>query len=68
VLNPNALMLNVLFGSIGVGYFVYGKKQAHLVALAAGVLLMVVPYFISNNYLMSAVCVLIMLMPKFIHL
>ena len=66
--NPNTLMLNVLFGSIGVGYFVYGKKQGRLAALGAGVLLMVVPYFFSNNYLLSAVCVLIMLTPKFIQL
>jgi hypothetical protein len=68
VFNPNALMLNILFGSIGVGYFVYGKKQGRFAALGAGLLLMVVPYFISNNYILSAVCVLIMLTPKFIQL
>ena len=64
----SGLMLSILFGSIGLGYFVYGKKQSNLVALVAGLLLMVIPYLINNNYLLSAACVLLMLAPKFLHL
>ena len=64
--NPTGLMLSILFGSIGLGYFVYGKKQANLIALFAGLLLMVVPYLISNSIVLSAVCVVIMLAPKFL--
>jgi hypothetical protein len=52
----------------GMAYFIYGKKQSHLVALVAGLALMVVPYFLGNPYLLSAICVAIMLAPKFIKL
>lgn len=64
----SGLMLSILFGSIGLGYFVYGRKQSNPVALVAGLSLMVIPYLISNNYLLSAVCVMIMLAPKLLHL
>ena len=42
----------VLFGAIGLGYFVYGKRQKKLVPLACGVGLMVYPYFVSNATLL----------------
>ena len=46
----NTLIFAVLFGSIGVGYFIYGKKQQRLVPLIAGVGLCAFPYFIHNLY------------------
>lgn len=42
------LLLSVLFGSLGLGYAVYGRKQQHLVALLCGIVLMVLPYFIAS--------------------
>ena len=44
------LIFSVLFGSIGVGYFIYGKKQQRLVPLLAGVGLCALPYFLPNPY------------------
>ncbi len=46
------LMLSLLFGTIGFGMFMFGKKTQHLVALGAGCVLMVFPYFVSNIWLM----------------
>jgi VIT1/CCC1 family predicted Fe2+/Mn2+ transporter len=66
--SPSALMLNLFFSAIGAAYFIYGKKQSHFVALFSGLALMVVPYFIGNGYLLAAVCVVIMLAPKFFKL
>lgn len=40
--------LGILFGSVGLGYAVYGRKQRAVVALLAGIALMVLPYFIAN--------------------
>jgi len=34
--------------SIGVGFFIYGKKQGRLPQLFAGVALMVYPYFVDS--------------------
>ncbi len=42
------LLLNVLLGSIGAGYMVYGRRNNHLLASICGLLLMVVvPALIS---------------------
>src|SRR3546814_5579929 len=37
------LLWGLLFGSIGLGYFLYGKKQARLVPLLCGLALMIYP-------------------------
>jgi hypothetical protein len=46
------LIWGVIFGSIGLGLFVYGKKRKLLVSLFCGIGLMVIPYFIGNIYLL----------------
>lgn len=38
----------MIFGSIGFGVFIYGKKQSSLKALVIGLVLMVYPYGVSN--------------------
>ncbi len=38
----------VVTGSIGLGLVMYGKKQRRAPHLAAGVLLMIYPYFVSS--------------------
>jgi hypothetical protein len=50
--NPSVLIWGVIFGSIGLGFFVYGKKQKAVVPLFCGIGLMVFPYFISNMYIL----------------
>lgn len=47
-LDPWYLMLSLVFGMIGFGYFRYGKRQSELLMMIAGVLLMVFPYLITN--------------------
>ena len=51
-MNTSTLILGIIFGSVGLGFFVYGKKQAALLPLFSGIGLMVVPYFISNMYIL----------------
>lgn len=50
------LLLSLLFGSLGMAFFMYGKNTSQLVPIGAGVLLMVVPYFIPNAIAMVIVC------------
>jgi hypothetical protein len=38
----------MVFGAIGGGYFLYGKKQQNVPALIAGVALMLYPYFFDS--------------------
>jgi hypothetical protein len=44
-------MWGVFFGSIGLGYFIYGKKQKAIIPLLSGIGLMLFPYFISNVFI-----------------
>jgi hypothetical protein len=57
-----------VFGSIGLGFFIYGKKQRAVVPLICGIGLILVPYFISNVMLMLGVGVLLVAIPYFLRL
>ena len=62
------LMLSILFGSIGAGYFLYGKKQQQCVPLLTGIALCVYPYFLSNGYAIAVVGLILTAVPWFIRL
>ncbi|MEI6424263.1 MAG: hypothetical protein WCP55_18750 [Lentisphaerota bacterium] len=57
------LLVWVFAGAFGMGYFVYGKKQSRAVPLIAGILLMIIPYFIADFWLMLFICVLLITAP-----
>ncbi len=61
------LLWGVLFGSIGTGYFIYGKKQGRMVPLVCGIGLAVFPYFVSNPYLLALVGTAIAVIPYFLR-
>ena len=44
----NSLLVGVIAGAIGMGYFIYGKRQAKVVPMVAGALLCVYPYFVDS--------------------
>lgn len=62
-----ALFWGLIFGSIGFGFFLYGKKQRAAVPLACGVALMVFPYFVSNTILLVIVGLLLMAIPYYVR-
>jgi hypothetical protein len=62
-MNPATLMWGVIFGSIGVGFIVYGKKQGVFVPLLCGIGLIVCPYVISKAVLLVLVCVVLVALP-----
>jgi 4-hydroxybenzoate polyprenyltransferase len=64
-LDASTLVLGTIFGAVGLGYFVYGKRQGSLVPLVCGLLLMVVPYFISSTVVLVGVCATIAVVPYF---
>jgi hypothetical protein len=65
-MTTSSLMLSMLYSTIGLGMFIYGKKTLRFVPLIAGLLLMVLPYFLSNLLWMSVVSILLMVIPFFI--
>ena len=50
-----SLLWGLLFGSIGVGYVIYGRKQRVPVAFVSGLALIAFPYFVSNTAAMVVV-------------
>lgn len=53
--NSNTLFASLIWGSIGMGFAIYGKKQKAMVPLIGGVLLVAISYFISSALEMSLV-------------
>ena len=47
-MNATSLAVGILAGAIGMGYFIYGKRQAKFVPLLAGMVLCVYPYFVQG--------------------
>jgi len=66
--DTSMLLWGVVFGSIGLGFFIYGRKQQAVVPLAAGIALFVVPYVISNLYLLLLAGIILMALPYFVRL
>ncbi len=58
----------MVFGAIGLGFFMYGKKQKAVVPLCTGIALFMFPYFISNVYMLVIVGVLLVALPYFMRI
>ena len=59
----NLLLASLVFGTVGMGMFMYGKKAGRMVPLGAGAGLMIVPYFIPNLIVLLIVGGGLMAMP-----
>jgi hypothetical protein len=47
-LDPGALLASVLISAVGLGIFLYGKKQQRAPQLVAGIVLMAYSYFVAS--------------------
>ncbi len=48
MLGTELVFLGLIFGSIGIGYFMYGKKQSDPIIRYTGFMLIFFPYFFSS--------------------
>jgi hypothetical protein len=60
-----SLIWGVIFGAIGLVYFVFGKKQQRFVPLFCGIGLMAFPYFVSNTVLLVIIGLALSVIPYF---
>jgi len=67
-LNESWILWGLLFGSFGLGFFVYGKKQKAAVPLVCGLALRIFPYFISNTILLVTIGVALIALPYFVRI
>ncbi len=67
-LDESLLLWGVLFGSIGIGYFIYGKREKVIVPMVCGLVLMVFPYFVEGTIPLVAIGVALAVTPYFVRL
>jgi len=67
-MNASTIFWGLIFGSIGLGFFVYGKKQKAIVPLICGILLILIPYFLSNAYILVFSGVVLAVLPYFVRI
>jgi hypothetical protein len=53
--NTNFLFASLIWGSVGVGYFIFGKKQSSWPAMVGGVVMVACSYFVGSALLMSLI-------------
>jgi hypothetical protein len=66
--STSLLIWGMLFGSIGFGLFIYGKKQKKVVPLLTGIALFVFPYFVPSVTVLIIVGVILVALPYFVRL
>jgi hypothetical protein len=66
--STSTLIWGMLFGAIGLGFFMYGKKQRAGIPLLTGIALFIVPYFIPNVYVLVMVGILLIALPYFVRI
>jgi hypothetical protein len=67
-MTTSSLLWGVLFGSIGLGFLIYGRRQRAVVPLLCGLALMAFPYFVSNTIWLVLIGVALMGIPYFFRL
>ncbi len=53
MLNTTSLFASLVWGSVGLGYFIYGKKQQSVSAMGGGVLMIVISYFVGSALIIA---------------
>ena len=67
-MNASQLLWGLLFSSIGLGFFLYGKKQRAVVPLVCGLAMMIYPYFIPNVVALVAIGLVLTAVPYFFRM
>ncbi|MCX6356278.1 MAG: hypothetical protein NT045_00085 [Candidatus Aureabacteria bacterium] len=64
--STGSIFWGMIFGAIGAGYIMYGRRQQRAVPLISGIALCVIPYFVANAFLTVIIGIALMALPFFI--
>ena len=67
-MNTALILWGLLFGTAGMGFFMYGKSQRAVVPLVCGLTLMAFPYFVSSVIVLVIAGVVLMSLPYFVRI
>ena len=59
-LDSSFLFASLLWGSVGIGYWIYGKRQAAMMPMLGGFVMIAISFLISSWFLMSLLCIAVM--------
>jgi len=62
-----SLFLGLLFGSIGMVYLIYGKRQSSVIHIVIGAILIIYPYLFSNPLLVFIIGAVLTAIPYARH-
>jgi len=60
LLDSKFLFASLLWGSIGFGYFIYGKKQQSTMPMIGGLVMVAISYLVGSWFWMSLICLALM--------
>ena len=66
--DESSLIWSLIFGSIGLGYVIYGRKQSAPIAFVCGLGLFGVPYIVETTLALVVAGALLMITPLYIKL
>jgi len=61
------ILWGLLFGSVGLGYFMYGRRQEKLIVKYSGISLIVFPYFVPDVYWLVGIGAALIALPYFLR-
>ncbi len=67
-MDSSTLFWGILFGSVGTGYAIYGKKQHKVVPTLCGVALIVFPYLVEGTWMTVLVGTALIALPYFVRM
>ena len=67
-MNSATLLWGLLFSSMGMGFFIYCKKQGRAVPLVCGIVLLVYPYFVPSAIWLVVIGVVLCAIPYFVRI
>ena len=67
-MDESKLLWGLLFGSIGIGYLVYGRRQRTLMPFLAGVGLVSFPYFVEGTAVLLLIGLALLALPFVVKL
>ncbi len=59
----SALVIGMIAGAIGTGYFIYGKRQQKFVPMMCGLMLGLYPFLTNNPLLLVLIGAVLMAVP-----
>ncbi len=62
-MNTTNLLWSFLIGTIGFGYFIYGKNTTRFIFLLSGIAMCAYPYFVQNILFSIIIGIILLIIP-----